>query len=77
MNTLDYEVGDRVRYSPFAGDARTVIVTGKEADIKNGEPGFDGYVVQFGDQVDYSRMVWGYDRQITGVNKLNHRGELL
>lgn len=58
----DYKVGDTITYSTFGGDRRTVVVTAKHEDVKNGEPGFDGYVVS-----DPSFAVWGYDQQIIAV----------
>lgn len=52
-----YNVGDLITYRTFGGGKRTGVVSLKEEDIKNGQPGFDletGY--------------WGYDSQITHVN---------
>ena len=34
-----------------------------EADVKNGEPGFDGHMVN-----DPTLTVWGYDDQIVSIN---------
>jgi hypothetical protein len=57
---MNYNIGDIVFYSPFGGGVRKVLVTLKEADIKNGRSGFDGI-----DQDGFG--VWGYDSQITHV----------
>ena len=54
-----YDVGDTVRYETFTGELRTVRVTGKIENIKNGKDGFDGYI--HGNKND---TVWGYDNQI-------------
>jgi hypothetical protein len=64
----DYNVGDVITYSPFGGGMRTVKVTAKEADIKNGEPGFDGTIID-GHPDDVGMSVWGYDRQILIVQR--------
>lgn len=58
---MDYEVGDTIVYSPFGGGERVVLVDEKEADIKNGRPGFGGTIVGEG------MGVWGYDSQIVRV----------
>ncbi len=60
-----YEVGDVVRYETFTGDLRTVKVTAKVENIKNGKNGFDGHI--HGAEFD---TVWGYDHQIIRVFKL-------
>lgn len=57
----NYKVGDRVGYSPFGGGIRLCRVTAREADVKNGRPGFVGYGA---DGMDY----WGYDDQILFVS---------
>lgn len=54
-----YKVGDTIQYRTFGGGLRTVVVTDKMDDVKNGRPGFDGYLVG-----DPQAMVWGYDDQI-------------
>ena len=46
MIDKSYKVGDTVRYETFTGELRTVRVTGKHDEIKNGRPGFDGVEVQ-------------------------------
>jgi len=61
-----YEVGDIVRYETFTGDLRTVKVTAKVENIKNGKNGFDGYIHGY----DPEDTVWGYDHQIIRVFKL-------
>ena len=63
MNTRTYEVGDIVVYGPFGGGDRVVVITAWEADVKNGRPGFDGFIVGHPDN-----KVWGYDAQITRVH---------
>jgi hypothetical protein len=60
-----YTVGDVVCYTAFGGTRRYVRVTHKEADIKNGEAGFDGVTI------DLHQTVWGYDRQIVSVDRRN------
>lgn len=62
---MDYAVGDTVAYQLFGGGVRSgVRVVSKEADIKNGQPGFDGTCVgPDGEQM----TVWGYDDQILSV----------
>ena len=55
---MDYEVGDIITYATFGGTERTVEVTLKEDDIKNGRPGFDGKII------GTDMLVWGYDDQI-------------
>jgi hypothetical protein len=59
---LAYGPGSIIRYSPFGGGIRTVLVTSREDDVKNGRPGFDGHLVG-----DHLATVWGYDDQITEV----------
>jgi hypothetical protein len=54
---ISYKVGDVIAYTPFGGGSRTVTVTAREADIKNGRPGFDGVA-------EHGGSVWGYDDQI-------------
>ena len=58
----NYEVGDVVRYETFTGELRTIKVTAKLKDVKNGRPGFDGFIR--GNEED---TVWGYDSQIIRV----------
>lgn len=61
-----YEVGDVVDYyTTFGDDLRTVMITDKEPDVKNGRPGFDGVVIS-GPEAGLS--VWGYDWQIVAVH---------
>ena len=61
--TIDYEVGDIIEYRTFFGDTRRVLVGLKDEDIKNGHPGFDGFVVSKDPESD-NMSVWGYDDQI-------------
>lgn len=60
-----YKIGDTITYSPFGGGARTVKVTAKDSNIKNGRAGFDGVLVGAGP--DDCPEVWGYDDQIIRV----------
>lgn len=57
---MDYEVGSIVVYRTFGGGMRRVEVTAREANIKNGRPGFDGVTLD-------GMTVWGYDDQIEKV----------
>jgi hypothetical protein len=57
---ITYEVGDAVTYETFMGNRRTIKVESKEADIKNGIPGFEG-------RDDLGCLMWGYDYQILEV----------
>jgi len=52
-----YEPGDTITYRHFGDMTRTVVVTEREADIKNGQPGFFGTTPE-------GLSVWGYDHQI-------------
>ena len=58
MNNYPYSIGDTITYRVGGGD-RTIVVECREADIKNGRPGFDGSNAE-GDW-------WGYDDQIVRV----------
>lgn len=60
-----YKVGDTVRYETFTGELRTVRVTAKLDEIKNGRPGFDGVEVQ--PHIKPQLNVWGYNSQILRV----------
>jgi hypothetical protein len=62
---MDYEVGDVIEYRTFTGNHRRVLVEYKEADVKNGRPGFDGTCTNGG--ANPGMTVWGYDDQITRV----------
>lgn len=73
---LDYGVGDVIVYRPFGGGRRRVVVTNREADIKNGRAGFDGQMVtedESGRLIPdlsfngFDGNVWGYDDQIIEV----------
>ena len=80
MTNKKYEVGDTVRYETFTGELRTVRVTDKLDDIKNGRPGFDGLEVSSSRSKHRSSLqqqivsedtrVWGYDSQIIRVFKV-------
>jgi hypothetical protein len=56
-----YKVGDTITYLTYGGTRRKIKVIGVEEDIKNGEPGFDGVVLEGPEKGD---EVWGYDDQI-------------
>ena len=62
VKQLNYRVGSTIKYRAFGGEVRTVVVESKEADIKNGRPGFDGMVRP-------GEWCWGYDDQIISVVK--------
>ncbi len=64
MIDKSYKVGDTVRYETFTGEVRTIKVTAKLDDIKNGRPGFDG-VDDNGKGMNMN--VWGYNSQILRV----------
>ena len=59
---MKYKVGDIIRQRTFLDKHRYVKVTAKFDDVKNGNPGFDGYVLG-----DKNNTVWGYDHQILKV----------
>lgn len=63
MTKHDYMIGSTITYNLWGGDTRTVKVTHKDENIKNGDPGFDGF------EVDTGQSVWGYDNQISKVDK--------
>ncbi len=62
---MDYKIGDRITYTTFLGNLRTVTVTARESNIKNGRPGFDGTTVADG------MTVWGYDDQIVAWKRVD------
>ena len=65
---MNYAVGDLVTYSPFGVGTRTVRITERDVDIKNGYPGFSGVVTyNVGDATKPGDLAWGYDDQITAV----------
>lgn len=65
--------GDVVSYTPFGGGERLTQIVEREADVKNGQPGFTGNLVKIEDDVVIPIVVngisevWGYDRQITRI----------
>ena len=63
MTDKTYKVGDTVRYETFTGGLRTLKVTEKCDNIKNGSPGFSGYESKGMFKANY----WGYDAQILRV----------
>ena len=60
-----YKVGDTVRYETFTGSLRTVKVTEKHDEIKNGRAGFCGVETQ--PHINPHLNVWGYNSQILRV----------
>jgi hypothetical protein len=62
MTKLKYKAGSTIKYRSFGGGVRTVVVEVREADVKNGRPGFVGTTTSGED-------VWGYDDQIIEVVK--------
>ena len=60
-----YKVGDTVRYETFTGELRTIRVTAKLDEVKNGRPGFDG--VEVTPHIKPHLNVWGYNSQIHRV----------
>jgi hypothetical protein len=60
---MEYTIGSTV-VAYVSGRSNRIIVDQKEADIKNGEPGFGGYIL---DGPDKGRSVWAYDSQIESV----------
>ena len=64
----DYEVGDIITYRAMGGELRTVEVTEKDENIKNGRPGFDGRMPNDGGP-EGELEVWGYDAQIVRIDE--------
>lgn len=62
---MEYREGSVITYDAFGGLPRVVFVETKEADVKNGRPGFSGTVTE---GVEAGSSCWGYDNQITAVN---------
>ena len=60
-----YKVGDTVRYETFTGELRTIKVTEKHDEIKNGRAGFCG--VETRPHIKPHLNVWGYNSQILRV----------
>jgi len=60
-----YKVGDTVRYETFTGELRTVKVTEKLDEVKNGRAGFSGVETQ--PHIKPHLNVWGYNSQILRV----------
>lgn len=65
MSVIEYAEGSVVTYEPFGGGPRAVYVTSREADIKNGRPGFEGVILNRASNpaIDFG-FAWGYDSQI-------------
>jgi len=63
---MDYAIGDIIEYRTHGGGTRRVLVDEKDADIKNGYPGFGGTIVD-GIGGTTGDGVWGYDDQIVTI----------
>lgn len=61
---LDYTIGSIVKYRAFCGTIRETVVIESHTEIKEGCPGFDGYLKN-----DPGMTVWGYNQQIIEVVK--------
>lgn len=61
----NYRTGDLVTYRVFGDTLRTVRVTRRVRDIKNGRAGFDGMELVNGRETGAD--CWGYDDQIEAV----------
>lgn len=61
---MRFTEGDLVRYETFGDNTRLVEVTAVLDDVKNGEPGFDGIVVE---GPETGMNVWGYSSQVLEV----------
>lgn len=59
-----YGPGSIIVYTAFGGVTRRVVVDDREEDVKNGRPGFHGHMAD-----DPAYTVWGYDAQITCVER--------
>jgi len=71
-NKFGYKVGDVIEQEAFGGVRRFVLIEGREHDIKNGRPGFDGRLVdREGREIrkddPIGNGVWGYDYQVKRV----------
>lgn len=71
MSEASYKVGDAVVQQFSDGFSRTVLVTERHADVKNGMPGFYGTACNAqGEPVeayqDYPEL-WGYDYEVVRV----------
>jgi len=67
-----YKVGDIILQQSWSFGQRYIRIINKDADIKNGTPGFDGVLCnKSGAEVNqddkYGNKVWGYDHQILKV----------
>lgn len=60
---VEYKVGDVIEQHTSIGYTRLVRVEEKEADVKNGRPGFSGICVD----PKMGHGVWGYDDQVLRV----------
>ena len=71
MPETSYKVGDVVEQRFSDGHSRTVLVTERHGDVKNGSPGFYGTACdERGQPVEayrgYSEL-WGYDYEVARV----------
>lgn len=61
---LSYDEGDIIEVR-VGGKVRRVLVESREADIKDGEPGWDGLIVSSTDRKDErGASVWGYNSNV-------------
>ena len=69
---MSYQTGDVIEQCAFGGVLRFVRVEGREADVKNGRPGFFGKLCdkqgqEVGGDDPIGNGVWGYDSQVVRV----------
>lgn len=65
MRQLNYGPGSIIVYRANGGEIRKVVVTCREEDVKNGVAGFEGHLLG-----NPESWCWGYDDQITSVEKV-------
>lgn len=66
-SSVQYRVGDIVVHATFTDLTRRVRVTRRSANIKGGQPGFYGELVDAEGWLPAGTLVWGYDEQVTHV----------
>ena len=81
---VSYSEGDIIEVRTIGGKVRRVLVQVREADIKDGQPGFEGLVVSSASRDDVpGKPVWGYDEYVlrrvgrapAGLEKKLEQGE--
>lgn len=69
----DYKKGSIIKYKPDSSTERTIKVTEKKRNLKNGYPGFLGAVLDSSkkEEMDflYNDGIWGYEYQISDIVK--------